>query len=137
MSTCSLFPCHTIITFITCFIAYLQFTLAIFVNFGTKLAFDIRQNKRGGNTMYKTDKEAADFRREYHEDHYSLAYRLSNRKLTSIAGIAFQGRTCLRAAEIAFQKAGYNTSGNYHVRFTKNLQDQKNYVGKAPLYKEL
>ena len=86
---------------------------------------------------YKTDKEAADFRREYHIDHYTLAYRLANRKLTAIAGVSFHGRACLRAAEIEFQKAGYSTSGNYDVRYTKNLQSQKNYAGRCPLYKEL
>jgi hypothetical protein len=87
--------------------------------------------------MYKTDKEATEFRKTMHVDHYTLAYRLNNRKLTAIAGVSFEGRTCLRAAEIEFQKAGYNTNGNYHVCYTANLQDQKNYAGKAPVYKEI
>ena len=87
--------------------------------------------------MYKTDKEATDFRRAMHEDHYTLTYRLENRKLTAISGVSFEGRTCLRAAEIAFQKDGYSTNGNYSVYYTRCLEKQKNYAGKSPLYKEI
>lgn len=70
-------------------------------------------------------------------EHYTLAYKLTNRKQTAIAGISFDGRTCLRAAEIAFQKAGYTTYGNYSVYYTKHLHSQKNFAGIAPLYKEI
>lgn len=85
----------------------------------------------------KTDKEALEFRKLMHVDHYTLAYRLENRKLTAIAGVSFEGRTCLRTAEESFRREGFLTSGAYSVYHTKNLQDRKNYIGKAPVYKEL
>ena len=86
---------------------------------------------------YKTDKEALEFRKSMHVDHYTLAYRLANRKLTAVAGVSFEGRTCLRAAELSFQKEGFSTCGAYSVYYTRHLQDQKNYAGKCPLYKEI
>ena len=86
---------------------------------------------------YKTDKEALESRKSMHVDHYTLAYRLANRKLTAVAGVSFEGRTCLRAAELSFQKEGFSTCGAYSVYYTKHLQDQKNYAGKAPIYTEL
>jgi hypothetical protein len=70
-------------------------------------------------------------------EHYTLTYRLENKKLTGIAGIAFDGRTCLRAAEIAFQKEGFSTNGNYSVYYSNQLMKQKNYTGKAPVYQEI
>jgi len=78
-----------------------------------------------------------EFRQSMHVDHYTLAYRLTNRKLTAIAGVSFEGRTCLRAAELAFQKEGFSINGAYSVYYTNHLTDQKNYAGKAPVYKEL
>jgi len=88
-------------------------------------------------TYYKTDKEAADFRRSMHEEHYTLTYKLNNRKLTGIAGVCFEGRTCLRVAELEFQKHGFTTFGAYSVAYTNHLTNQKNYIGKAPVYQEL
>jgi hypothetical protein len=86
---------------------------------------------------YKTDKEALEFRKSMHVDHYTLAYRLANRKLTAIAGVSFEGRTCLRAAELSFQKEGFSTCGAYSVYYTNHLIGQKKYAGKSPVYQEL
>jgi hypothetical protein len=71
------------------------------------------------------------------KEHYTLAYRLQNRKLTGIAGITMPERSCLRGAEVELQKAGFHTAGAYAVYFTTQLLKQKNFVGNAPLYKEL
>ena len=87
--------------------------------------------------IYKTDKEALEFRKSMHVDHYTLAYRLDGRKLTAIAGASFDGRTCLRTAELSFRREGFLTCGKYSVYHTRNLQERKNYVGRAPVYKEL
>ena len=62
----------------------------------------IQANKTGGHKMYKTDKEATDLRRAMHEDHYTLAYRLDNRKLTAMAGVSFEGRTCKKSSRTGF-----------------------------------
>jgi hypothetical protein len=70
-------------------------------------------------------------------ENYTLAYKLSNKKLTAIASVSFLEKTCLRAAEIEFQKNGFSTHGNYAVYFTNGLLKQKNYVGKAQIYQEL
>jgi hypothetical protein len=70
-------------------------------------------------------------------EHYSLTYRLNNRKLTSVAGISLSDNSCLRQAERAFNIEGYITRGAHAVAFTKNLETQKNYTGKSPLYREL
>jgi hypothetical protein len=70
-------------------------------------------------------------------ENYTLTYKLSNKKITAVASVSFSERTCLRAAEIEFQKNGFSTHGKYAVYFTNGLLKQKNYIGKAPIYQEL
>lgn len=60
---------------------------------------------------------------------YDLAIRTKGRKWQTIATWACAPDTCLRNAEIMFQKRGLQVDHNHYVHWSRQLRSQKNWAG--------
>lgn len=70
---------------------------------------------------------------------YIMTYKLGS-KLTGIAGIELEDDSCLNDAFKSFLAAGFPNPWHhkeYDISFESRLLNQKNYKGKAPIYKEI
>lgn len=67
---------------------------------------------------------------------YLLCVRGSKSKLYAVAGVTLGEQSCLRAAEINFEKAGFDTR-KMSTKWGCTLTAQKNFAGYVPEYKSI
>lgn len=67
---------------------------------------------------------------------YLLCVRGSKHKLYAVAGVSLGSQSCLRSAEIAFEKAGFDTR-KMDTKWGDVVANQKNFAGYAPGYKTI
>ena len=65
---------------------------------------------------------------------YLLCVRGSKSKIHAVAGVTLGPISCIRAAEVAFEKAGFDTK-KMDTRWGDTVCNQKNFAGLAPEYK--
>lgn len=67
---------------------------------------------------------------------YLLCVRGDKSKLYAVAGVSLGNNSCLRAAEQAFEKAGFDTR-KMDTKWGEVVTAQKNFAGFAPSYKAI
>lgn len=71
-----------------------------------------------------------------HAAQYLLCVRAGKSKVFAVAGVNLGAQSCLRAAEIAFENAGFDTR-KMDTKWGDVVTKQKNFAGYAPEYKVL
>ena len=65
---------------------------------------------------------------------YLLCARGAKSKIYAVAGVTLGPVSCIRAAEVAFEKAGFDTK-KMDTRWGDTVCNQKNFAGLDPEYK--